>query len=196
MEVDARRAWGETPRAPEYLPRFPAHVSVVYSVFPEAAAELASQDTVLDFPIVPVPIPLTNPVTGPLPQAVVLEAPVVRPRQPARRAARTVKWTIAAAIALSGITIALVVTRARPTQVDGSGAAPPVKNPPNVAHPARIAPKPPSGDPERDLAEWVTALGGRGTLLLANGGRRSFGDEIPLPKIRFSVTGLSLPPAA
>ena len=49
----------------------------------------------------------------------------------------------------------------------------------------RITLKPPTDDPERDLAEWVTAVGGRGTLLLANGGRRTFGEEITLPKMKF-----------
>jgi len=196
MEVDARRAWGESPRANEYLPRFPAHVSIVYSVFPEAAAALASQDTVLDLPIVPVPIPLTKPVTGPLPLAVVLDSPVVPPARPQDRAPSRTVWIIGAAVVLFAVTLTLIVFRVAPRTGGNPRPAPATPSPPAVAHPNRTAPKPPSGDPERDLAEWVTALGGRGTLLLANGGRRTFGEETPLPKAKFFVTGLSLPPEA
>ena len=196
LEVDARRSRGEKPLAHEYLPRFPAHVSIVYSVFPEAAAALASQDTVLDLPIVPVPVPLTRPVTGPLPEAVVLESPVVRPTRPDGRAPSRTVWIIGAAVVLFAATLAVIVFRVAPRKSDDRRSAPVATSLPAVAHPARTAPKPPSGDPERDLAEWVAALGGRGTLLLANGGRRTFGEEIPLPKGKFFVTGLSLPPEA
>ena len=47
--------------------------------------------------------------------------------------------------------------------------------------------------PERDLAEWVLLLGGRGTLLPEGGSRRPFTAEAPLPKGRFAVTAIAIP---
>jgi hypothetical protein len=73
------------------------------------------------------------------------------------------------------------------------------ETPPAVAVPRNTAPparKAASADPERDLAEWVVGLDGTGTVVLETGGRRAFGPDEPVPRGKFVVTALAVPPRA
>jgi hypothetical protein len=60
----------------------------------------------------------------------------------------------------------------------------------------KVTPTAAPTDPERDLAEWVLSLGGRGAVLPDGGSRRPFSADAPLPKVKFAVTAISLPPEA
>ena len=74
-------------------------------------------------------------------------------------------------------------------------SAPPPKNSVTTA-PKTISPFAPTHqtiDPERELAEWIVSVGGRGTILMDAGGRRPFNPATPLPKARFAVVALVLP---
>jgi hypothetical protein len=200
-EVNWRRARGESPTIREYLPRFPAHTSIVRSLFPDAppisAAGTAAQ------------APRT---VGPVPAAIVLQP---QPDAPARadqtfaipsgfaprQRRRTNRWLLsggAAAIGVAGVIVILSMRGNRPNaepkpSIDGTapafvGARPKMPSP--------FDPKPGLTDPERELAEWVVGLGGKGTIAMEAGGRRPIGGEAPIPKARFAVAGVSLPPEA
>jgi len=174
-EVNARRARAEVPLLREYLPRFPAHTDVVRAVFPEPTASFSAHDTVRLAPVTPPPA----------------GQPSCSSRTPHWR-----RWSAVAAIALiAGAAAALLMPTSRPTSRTPSPTSAPKASPPITSRPNLLL-KSPTSDSERDLAEWITALGGRGTLVLANGGRRTFGEEVPLPKGKFSVTGVWLPPEA
>jgi hypothetical protein len=53
---------------------------------------------------------------------------------------------------------------------------------------------PPPSDSERALAEWVVRTGGSGTVAVETGGQKPFGPSVPLPKVKFAVSAISLPP--
>jgi len=194
-EVDARRARGETPLAREYLPRFPAHTDVVRAVLPEASAPTVGfEATSMGTFVAPLPLPLKRPVRGPLPQAIVLGSPDEEAARSKSRDPRRRRWW---AIALVLFVLSVAVLLSRSPRAGNESGPMPADDPPRVNSHGKVVPKwnrkAMPADPERDLAEWVTAVGGRGTMLLANGGRRTFGEEVPLPKGKFAVTGLSLP---
>jgi len=48
-------------------------------------------------------------------------------------------------------------------------------------------------DPERELAEWILARGGHGTVSKEVGGQVPFSSGTPLPKTKYFVTGIVLP---
>src|SRR5262245_47592755 len=174
-EVNARRGRGETPLLREYLPRFPAHTDVVRAVVPESTGASSSLDTVRMVPVA---------------------RPPARESSRSARASHRHRWWTVVGIALVAATMAaLLVPTRRPTTRSTGPAAAPKSMPPSAGRPNLLL-KLPTNDPERDLAEWVTAIGGRGTLVLSNGGRRTFGEEVLLPKESFAVTGVSLPPEA
>ena len=52
---------------------------------------------------------------------------------------------------------------------------------------------PATADHERELAEWVLARGGHGTVLKEVGGQVPFSGGTPLPKTKYFVTGIVLP---
>jgi len=52
---------------------------------------------------------------------------------------------------------------------------------------------PANADLDRELAEWVLARGGHGTVVKEVGGQVPFRSGTPLPKVRFFVTGIVLP---
>ena len=215
-EIADRRARGETPVVREYLPRFPAHIDVVRAVFPPppagppTAAEspgplpawvrqasLPESPTIL---VTPPPVPLAVVLPAPAPKA-----PLVPPASPsARSRRRRFPYLIAAAIfAIVAASGGLAFVR-RPDSDPGppTQALPAPVGPPSVAlGPAPLSSKPLArpkapADPERDLAEWVFALGGRGEVQPDGGLRRPFGPDARLPRTPFAVTGLELPAAA
>ena len=171
-EINARRARGEVPLRREYLPRFPAHTHVVRAVFPESTGASSSLDTVR--------------------MVAVSEPPPRKASTGVRASLRRWWWTVGIAL-VAATTAALLVPTRRPVTLTPGPAAEPKSLPPGLGRPDLLL-HPPTDDPERALAEWVIALGGRGTLALSNGGRRTFGDEVPLPRGKFAVTGVSLPP--
>jgi hypothetical protein len=179
-ETNARRARGETPVAREYLPRFPAHTDVVRTVVAEVA---------------PRPAGIEN-----SPRAILLpESPATLvgqdaaiPIRPRRRGGRKVIVGLLLIIAVTGAGV--IALRPRPQPVGPTEA--PALSPPAPRSVPRVAPRAAPIDPERDLAEWVLSLDGRGMVLPDGGSRRPFSAEAPIPKVRFSVTGFSLPAEA
>lgn len=159
-------------------------------------------------PVAPAAVPLAVPISGPVPAAVVLPRafedfapePDPAPSQARRpRKKRRLRLAAGALLLLAGGTVAyLTIPRGRTTE--NPQPPPDGKGPVVVSQAPKAAPKlklpPPSGDPERDLGEWVLALGGTGTLSLEAGGRRPFTADAPLPKGKFAITGLALPPEA
>lgn len=184
-ETNARRARGEAPVAGEYLPRFPAHTAVVRSVVPEHVSPL---------PLKPAVVAAAGPAVVPPPYGSAGAVPVQR-----RRSRRRGLWAATAflLIGLATTTVVLTVRRrpasAPPPPAPAPQAAPAAagKNPLALLEPKRV-----SADPDRQLAEWVVGLGGRGTVRLDGGGRLPFGPETPLPKTGFAVTTVSIPPGA
>jgi hypothetical protein len=207
------------PLAREYLPRFPAHAAVVRAVVPDVPvpgrfvsvtggppAPPPPPPAPVPAPVAAVPaaVPLAQPVPAAVPLAVVLtrqydefaldpEPGPVRPRR--RRRGRLVLVAVGL-LAVVGVVLALTLPPGRTDDPD----PPPDPNAPAVAggkgKRPKFDPKKASVDPERDLAQWVLDVGGRGTLVLEAGPRRPFAPEVPLPKGKFVVTGLSLPPEA
>jgi hypothetical protein len=187
-EVNARRARGEAPTARDYLPRFPAHTDVVRAVLSEVPARAPK----------PPPLPGRSPLlAGPTSEDI--ERPVeqvrVAPRRPQRR-----RWLIGIAVlivaATAGSAPFLVPSRPNPTEGPPSPPAHPVFSGPATKGPQKVVPKAAPADPERVLAEWIVAIGGRGMLLPDGASRRPFSADAPLPKRRFAVTAIVLPPEA
>lgn len=159
-------------------------------------------------PTAPAPVPVAVAISGPVPLAVALPrafddfepepdpAPILARRT---RKKRRLRITLGVLVLLAGGTVAFfTIPRGRTT--DGQPPGPDGKGPTVVGPAPKGIPKsklpPSSGDPERDLGEWLLALGGTGTLSLETGGRRPFTAEVPLPKGKFTVTSLVLPPEA
>jgi hypothetical protein len=72
----------------------------------------------------------------------------------------------------------------------------PTQQPKGSGYNPLATPKNANADPERELAEWVLFLGGRGTVLPEGSSRRPFSTDAPLPKNKFNVIAFSLPPEA
>ena len=169
---------------------------VVRAVLPEAsAATVACEATSAEILVAPLPIPLKRPVRGPLPMAILLGRDGDKPVISSIRGPRRPLWWAVAGLIVIVASAAIVLTLPRRHAADNSA-----DEPPRINSQGKVIPKwnrkALPADAERDLAEWVTAVGGRGTLVLANGGRRTFGEEVILPKGKFVVTGLSLPAEA
>jgi hypothetical protein len=216
-EIGDRRARGEAPVAREYLPRFPAHTEVVRAVLPEAPppvvpapAEPAATTRLpawvreVTYPESPAVVVAPPPA---VPMAVLLPAPepvADPPGEPIPMPARSrgAGRRLGVAVGVIAVLAAGLVLVYRPkleSETANPAAAPP---PPAPAAALTPAPKPPInlrapvGDPERDLADWVLSLGGRGELQPDGGSRRPFSADSPPPKARFSVTGITIPPEA
>jgi len=194
-EVNARRARGENPTTRDYLPRFPAHTHVVRAVLPadpspshvpgfpppcsESPAEVVEPNAV-PATDVPAAMPvLARTTAGP-------SSPMVRRRHRQHQIAGSGLFVLVAAA-----TAVPLMVFPRPqslTETPHAAPAPPAKAAIN------LFPKPVANDPERDLAEWVVSVGGRGTVLPDGASRRPFGGEAPLPKVKFAVTAVVLPP--
>jgi hypothetical protein len=219
-EVGDRRSRGETPKARDYLPRFPAHTDVVRAVLPDASppadpveveevpeaqrveppAPVAERRALpierTDYPESPavvVGVPVATPIVGPLVPELIPQPSAVAAR-PRRRL-----WRLAVGgLVLLGIISSaalLLAFRARPKRAEVP--APPATAPaPAPTIPPKVAPKAAPADPERDLAEWVLSLGGHGIVLPNGGSRRPFSAGAPLPKVKFAVTAISLPSEA
>lgn len=194
-EVNHRRSRGETPVAREYLPRFPAHTSVVRSVIAEVRAVVGSA-TVAPPPARRLVPPALPPAAIILPDEFEDIEPLPDPaaRWQRRRHFQRIVAFVAMAIVLAGITLFVAIRRGKKSE----GNAPPPSTTTNATAPpltsnSLFAPKPRAPDPERELAEWIVGVGGRGTLAMDTGGRRIFSPEAPLPKARFTVTGIVLP---
>jgi hypothetical protein len=185
-ETNARRSRGETPVAREYLPRFPAHTGVVRAVVPDMAPEPGC--VLSPPPLPPRAILLPESPAILVGEAVAAPIPVRRPKMGWERV-------------LGFLLIGIIVTGAgiisfRPRQQTVGQPAGPAPQAPAPPSPPKFVPKVVPVDPERDLAEWVLSLGGRGMVLPDGGNRRPFSADSPVPKVRFSVTGFSLPPEA
>lgn len=213
-EVNHRRSRGEMPVAREYLPRFPAHTEIVRLVVPEKPVETRPA------PLAPPPMPVrpaalpvaalvpSSPLNGravaaPLPAAVLLtneftdiEPPAdpipTRRRRQRRRRLALAGTVLVLAVATGGAVLASQWKRKpRESTETTPGTSTLVTGKPKIADP--FAPKPQAADSERELAEWIVNIGGRGTLSMEGGGRRNIGPEQPVPpKGKFFVTGLTL----
>lgn len=181
-EINARRSRGEHPIARDYLARFPAHTDVVRGLVPDETSP--SGVVVPESPAVLVELERD------------LGVPKAR-SAPRRRRRRW--WLAAVALIVVGAATPFIlsVRHWRPR----SAEQPPPPSAPASPVSARnntptLFPKAATTDPERDLAEWVVARGGRGTVLPDGASRRPFGGDAPLPKTRFAVTAIILPPEA
>jgi hypothetical protein len=195
-EVNWRRARGETPTAREYMPRFPAHTSIVRSVLSDVASPLIS----LAAPTTPVGLPHVRTAVA-APAAIVLPHAfeTLEPAPPRKRRRSRKRLILGGLAVLVGAGVITVLSIRGNRKKDEAKPATD-RNAPIVESAKPKTPSPfdskPMSDPERELAEWVIALGGRGTLAMDAGGRRPYGGEAALPKARFAVAGVSLPPEA
>lgn len=206
-EVNARRARGEVPTARDYLPRFPAHTDVVRAVLPEAPARIPEPPPLPDrrrlfaetTAVLIAPAPAAEPVAPPLlPTGRTFEDPD-RPDQLLRvepKASRLRPWVIGILVLLVAATAGVIpfVVPYRPKPTEGPPPLPaPLPGGPEPKAPPKAVPKATATDPERDLAEWILAAGGWGTVLPDGASRRPFSTDAPLPKRRFAVTAVVLP---
>lgn len=209
-EVNHRRSRGESPVAREYLPRFPAHTSIVESVFatllPVGRLE----------PVTP-PVPLLEP--PPLPSRPValangeLNPPPLPPRAILLRAAEAIlkppdiplvrrrgrgKRLLAASVVIVVIVAGVALASTQFGRKSGKpGQQPPIARTATSLSTPKVPSlfeKTPPPDAERETAEWIIGVGGRGALAMENGGRRNFGMDQPIPKAKFTVTEIVLPP--
>ncbi len=204
-EINYRRSQGESPVAREYLPRFPAHSSVVRSVIsdaPPVAQSAPSLPPIRPAVAVAMPVAVGQPIYTHPPMAIVLTdefADIEPPPDPraARIRRRRRRRLLAAAILLillagAAVPLSLPYLRKRENR---EPALPPqasqITTAPKRASP--FEPKREAVDPERELAEWIVSVGGQGTVLMDAGGRRPFGPTVPLPKAKFTVAALVLP---
>lgn len=199
-EVNVRRTRGENPTARDYLPRFPAHTHIVRAVLPDPPAS----DRVLEQPALAAhQSNPESPAAVVAPAAPVAGVPVAMPAlramedvgrgsKPTR--ARRRRRMLAGGLLAGGsaVTAVLLIAFPRPQSLVETPHAPP-PTPPKVA--GNLFPKAPA-DLERELADWVLAIGGRGTVLPDGASRRPFGGDAPLPKVKFAVTGVVLPQEA
>lgn len=199
-EVNARRARGESPTARDYLPRFPAHTDIVRTVLPEATARAPEPPPFparrADFPESPAELVRAEkaapaaPGSADVGRPVAIGTAVSRPRHGRRRR----WWGGVAILATAAAAVLSAVLSPRPTLVEGPTPAPLPASAPRPKLAPKVTPKVAPTDPERDLAEWVLGLGGHGTVRPDGARRRPFSAEAPLPKSRFSVTAVVLPP--
>lgn len=240
-EVNYRRSHGQAPNLREYLPRFPKHIAIVRTVFPDASQVIPTATLVRSsVPVAMAVVPLAAPaVVSPLPETVrgsqpiptaslvpspaILVArayllpsstqpmPIVEPiafenfepqADPApareRRRKKRMKFVVAAiaVLLMAGTTVAILKFPRK-----GAEEKPSEKKGPEVVAkgttPSKIdlfGPKLPAGtDPDRELAEWVLARGGSGTVVKDQGGQVPFSSSTPLPKVSYHVTGIVLP---
>jgi hypothetical protein len=215
-EVNHRRSRGELPVAREYLARFPAHTDVVRSVVPDQPVEmrsaaLAPPPLPVARPAVPVAtlvaplLPNGRPIAAPLPAAVVIPiefADIEPPPDPVparRRRRRRHRLALAGCLFVVAVATVGAVLASQWKRKSGEpgqpapGTSTVVTGIPKTTN--LFAPKPQAADLERELAEWIVSVGGRGTLAMEGGGRRSIGPEQPAPpKGKFTVIGVLLPP--
>lgn len=193
-EVNARRTRGESPSARDYLPRFPAHPHVVWAVLPEYMPPSPALES---------PPPPNRRTIDPESTADRVAAPMamsVPPmfehveRGPAsatgRRRRRVVPGVM---IFLVAATVVPLTVFPRRQSVIETPHGPPARAPKAAIN---LFAKAAAIDPERDLAEWVLSIGGRGVALPDGASRRPFGGDTPLPKVKFAVTAIILPPDA
>lgn len=189
-EVNARRGGGEAPQLAEYLARFPHNIDIVRSVFPQEPVAGPAASAHSAHPVVPV--------------AQFLQAtPSVEPAEPEPTSATTVPqvfesppstkpiWLLLVgggllAVAACVAVIVIVLPTPKPTTEPVVA-----KNEPNVPAKAKEEPKK-AVDPERDTAEWILKVGGRG-VLQSSKGRISLGADVELPKGTFTIEGVTLP---
>lgn len=206
-EVNHRRSRGETPVAREYSPRFPAHTSIVESVFANQLnvgrlEPVAPPVALLEPPSMPASVANGELNPPPLPPRAILlpmaeetlappDTPVVRRRGRGKRL-----------LAVSVIIVALVAGVAYAStqfgrKFNNTGQQPPIAKtattPSTPKGPSLFEKTPTPLDAEREFAEWIISIGGRGTLAMDNGGRRNFGPDQPIPKAKFVVTEIELP---
>jgi hypothetical protein len=200
-EVNARRARGEVPTARDYLARFPAHTAIVRTILPELPPPAPDPPPLaagqVGYPESPAELVRSesDPPTAASAQAASVEPPVAEVPTVSRppRARRRRRW-VGGAILMMAAVLAAVLPRLMP--VDGPTPTPPPAPAPVPKPAPKVVPKVAPTDPERDLAEWVLGLGGHGTVLPKTSSRRLFSAEAPLPKNRFAVTAVVLPPEA
>ena len=220
-ETNFRRAHGESPVAREYLPRFPAHAEVVREVVPDMAPAVARSVLVAE-EVIPEPPPLpVRPMNYPVASAVlVAPIPAVAARAPAPlavmlpdtfadlepdveftpplppRRRRRWRWVLAIGVVLlAGVAVAIyfLAPKHKPGEPPPPAPLRPTSLPKGSGYDPLATPKYANTDPERELADWVLQLGGRGVLLPEGSSRRPFTAEAPLPKNKFEVTALTLP---
>ena len=207
-EVNHRRSQGESPAAREYLPRFPAHTFVVRWVIPDTVPVAQPAPVAPTLPARPAP-PIAGPIAVGLPvyasppMAIVLSdgfddiepPPDVRPAR-IRRTRQRRRLLAGALFVMAIATAAIFLVRPYLRKTPQPGPATPAPKNAVTTAPKTISPFAPNHqtvDPERELAEWIVGVGGRGTLLMDAGGRRPFHPGTPLPKARFAVVAVVLP---
>jgi hypothetical protein len=182
------------PLAEEVVPQPPA-VPVRLARYPEVPVLLvAPMPAVAARPAAPMAVALPDSFADLEPE---VEFTPPLPRRRRRRA----RWLIGAVLLLliAGTVFGISYLPRKPRGVEPppSPSTGPAAAPKGAGYNPLATPNNATTDPERELAEWVLKkLDGRGILLPEGSSRRPFTAEAPLPKNKFQVTAITVPPEA